>query len=290
MTKSIPHFLPVLALLCALTLGPPSGGVRATVAALFVPVSMPARAAMQGVHDRVVSPAERFNLQGGPATLDEALYENRLLQSKLTNVESQLEDLQKVFQQYRTLAAALQSKVEPATVLAGPSDARQTLTIATTGLTRVEEKMAVVHPLGVVGRISGVSPAGTARVILATDPAFKADVRFVGLVREGDRVESVPRPMPAAMLAEGAPREKDVQGTTGQLVARYLPAKAVRQSLRVGDAVVLDDAEWPPVTRGLRLGTVAAIDLPPTDANYASVRITPVADLATLREVLVVNK
>ena len=276
-------FLPLIAFIAAFTLPPVRDGVKMTVQGLFVPVARPARAIGQALNDAVISPINRFNLEGGPETLERARYENGMLRSRLSNVESQLEDLKKANAQFRRLNTNLQSRVEAATVLGGPVDQRQTLTIATPNLSKIEEKMAVVHPLGVVGRVLSVAPTGgTARVLLATDPAFRVDVRFIRFqTRPDNTIEAVPLPMPVAVLAEG---------TTRELTVRYLPARPTRELLRVGDAVLLDDPTFPAVTRGLRLGTIRAIDLPSTDAGYASMQIEPTADLATLSEVLVVNK
>jgi cell shape-determining protein MreC len=273
----------LIAALAAFTLPPALLGVRTAVASVFLPVAVPTRAAVVTISERLSSPEDRFTLDPAEGkSIDEVRYQNQALRGRVAVLEAQLADLEQLTAQYRLISSDVRKLVEPAAVLAGPADNRQTLTIATTGLTSVREGAAVLHPLGFVGTIETASAVGgTARVRLITDPQSRLKSRFVRLIPREDGTTLTQRLDIPTPLVEGATRD---------CVARLLPARDVRQHLREGDAVLLDDASFPPAMKGMRLGTVKSIDLPPTDAGHATVRITPGLNAMALREVLVVTK
>jgi cell shape-determining protein MreC len=272
-----------IAALAAFTLPPALAGVRLAVSAVFLPVAVPARAAATAVSERLSSPEDRFGLDPADGkTIDEVRYQNGALRARVAILEAQLADLEQLTAQYRQMSSDVRKLVEPAAVLSGPADARQTLMIATTGLSTLRENAAVLHPRGLIGTIETISPVGgTARVRLTTDPQSRLKARFVRFAATPDGATTTQRlEIPTPL----------VEGNTRGLVARLLPARAVRENLRVGDAVLLDDAGFPPALKGVQIGVVASIDLPPTDAGHAGVTITPVLSAMTLREVLVVTK
>ncbi|MDB5328013.1 MAG: hypothetical protein JWM57_3582, partial [Phycisphaerales bacterium] len=47
---------------------------------------------------------------------------------------------------------------------------------------------------------------------------------------------------------------------------------------------------FPLVAKGLRLGIVRKINLPTTNSGHATIELSPTADFAKLREVLVVDR
>jgi cell shape-determining protein MreC len=281
--QSLIALLILIAALAAFTLPPALAGVRLAVSSVFLPVAVPARAVATGIADRLNSPEDRFGLDPADGdTLDEVRYQNKALRGRIATLEVQLADLEQQTAQYQQMSSDVRKIVAPAAVLSGPGDGRQTLTIATVGLGQVRENAAVLHPQGLVGTIETVSPVGgTARVRLLTHPQSFLKARFASFVKRPDGATTTQRrDVPTAL----------VQGDNGGLVALYLPARAVREHLRVGDSVLLDDASFPGALKGVQIGVVESIDLPPTDAGHARVRITPGLNAAGLREVLVVTK
>jgi cell shape-determining protein MreC len=284
--------LPIAALLSALTLPPVRPNVRQAVATLFTPISAPTRMTGAAMRSRVVTP-DNIDLGSPdrPRSLAELRQENEILRVQVANMQVKLDDLAGISAQYADMRSDLQRLVQPAAVVGGPTDQRQTLTISTTGLTNVREGMAVVTPVGYIGKIHSVSTVGgTARVLLATDPSSRLVAKFATYSKRADgTLDLVALDIPAP-LVEG--QQRQVVGNTRRMTAGPLQAGPVRKLLKVGDAVLLDEStgSFPPAVRGLRLGTVSKIDLPPFEAGHATVTIDPVTDFSTLREVLVVNK
>ncbi|MBC7784638.1 MAG: hypothetical protein H7144_12440 [Burkholderiales bacterium] len=277
--------LPCVALIGAFTLGPVNAAISQTVQTLFLPVAWPTRLVGAQVKEHLAPQASDDLLSpGSPRTVADLRRQNAELIVRLTNIEAQLEDLKKLSAQYATLGGDLRKMVQPATVIGGPTDQRQVLTIGTATLTRVADNAAVVHPLGFVGRVSGVAIAGgNARVLLATDPSSRVSGRFVRFVPRPDgAIDIITLDLPPPL----------VEGTTRGLIARLLPARPIREKLKVADMVLLDDPQLFPIPalKGLRIGSVTKIRLPPTDAGHAEVEIAPITDFSSLREVLVVTK
>jgi len=284
MTKGPIQFLMILlAALSAFTLPEAKSQVREVAQGLFVPVAWPVRTIGLAISSRLSPRVEKDLLSPDKArTADELRRQNAELLTRILNLEAQLEDLKQLSAQYQQLGTDLRKLVQPATVVAGPAGNRQTLTIGTGALKTVREGMAVVHPLGFVGQIYAVAPgAATARVLLVTDPQSKIAARFFRFARRADgSLATVPVNVPAPL----------VEGDGSGMVVRMLPARDVRKAVKVGDTVVLDEPKLPPALKGLRIGTVTAIDLPPTDSGHATIKVEPTGDLTHLHEVLVVSK
>ena len=282
-SPAVQFFLIALAVLSAFTLGSPRNGVRETVQMLFVPVSAPTRAVVRWATERTSSQQEIDVLSPDkPRDINSVLQQNAMLLTRLGSLEAQFEDLKQLSAQYRDLNPDLRRRVDPAAVVAGSTTGRQTLTISTGGLPAVRERAAVVHPSGFVGQIYAVAVGeATARVLLATDPESRLAARFVRYetTEDGSVQTFALRTQPPL-----------VEGNGRNLIVRMLPAGEVRNTLRVGDVAQLDDPTFPLVTKGLRLGTVRRIQLPPTDAGHATVELDPTTDFGGLREVLVVDR
>jgi cell shape-determining protein MreC len=285
--------LPIVALISAFTLEQAKPAVRRGVETLFVPVAGPTRALGSAAQRRLTPVSDTDPVSPDhPRTRLELQQENEILRVQIANLQTKLDDLVGISQQYQQLGAELQKLVQPAMVLGGPTDQRQTLTISTTGLTNLRVGMAVVSPFGYVGKIHSISATGgTAKVLLATDPSSKLVARFARYVKRPDGgLELVTLDIPPP-LVEGV-GDKQVVGNTRYMVANLLAAGPVRKLLQQGDQVLLDEPinRMPPALRGLRLGTITKINLPPSDSGHADVAIEPVSDLPKLSEVLVVTK
>ncbi len=285
--------LPIIALLSALTLGQARSGARRGVETLFIPVAGPTRVVGSLVQQRL-SPSREVDRVSPdhPRSRTELQDENEALRVQIANLQAKLDDLVAISEQYKGLGEDLARLVQPAMVVGGPSDQRQTLTISTTGLNAVRDGMPVVSAFGYVGKIDSVSAVGgTAKVLLATDPGSKLVAKFARNVKRPDGgIDVVSLDIPAP-LVEGVPQQR-ITGTTRRMVAKLLAAGPVRKLLREGDQVLLDEppSRMPRALIGLRLGTVSQIKLPPSDSGHAEVIIDPVADLAKLAEVRVVTK
>ncbi|GIW75124.1 MAG: cell shape-determining protein MreC [Phycisphaerae bacterium] len=272
--RLVPIILPFLALLAALTLPDVKSAVRTTFRSLFAPIAWPARTAGLIFHKATTSVDSGSLFSPDPSELSpEAL----LVQ--IQNLNAQLEDLKKLSHLYQQLGEPLRriSRIVPVT--SGPVDQRQTITLNTSGLTGLRNNAPVHHPLGFVGRIDSVG-AGSARVLLITDPSSKITGRFV---------RYQPRPDGGIDILRLDIRPPLLEGATDRMIARAIPAAEIRNVLKLGDIVELDDDRFPiPALKGLRVGVVTGIDLPPTDAGFARIEVKPTVDLVSLREVLVV--
>lgn len=278
------HFiLMAAAALSAFTLPRAASGARTQLAKFFVPVAVPTRAIGLWVQSRI-SPAPPVDLlsPGQPRNVDELRRQNAALIAQVQNLQAQVEDLKGHSAAYSNLEINLRRAVEPAQVIAGPRTNRQTLTINTSSLRAVRPGMAVVHPFGFVGWIDSVATVGgSATVLLVTDPTLRVQARFARLSpTEDGRVISTL--LPIDPIAAG--------GNGKQIGAAMISAKQVRQHLRKGDVVLLDDNRFGPALKGVRIGVVSNIHIPQTNAEHASVEIDPNIDFGTMSEVLVVTK
>jgi len=282
MKSNVLLFLPVVAALAALTLPEAKSGVKQSVQTVFAPVSWPAMKVGMAVDASFRTPkdANRYSTTV-PDSLDAARLQHAVLMVQIANLTAQLDDLRKLSHQYQQFGTDLQKLLQPASVTGRSTDQRQTITISTTGLASVREQSAVVSELGLIGRVHSVG-LGSATVLLITDASSKLTGRFVRYMPREDRaVDVVPLDIDKDPL---------VEGTGTAMVARKIPAGSVRNKLKVADAVVLDDPTFPiPALKGIRIGMVSQIDLPDTDAGFATVHIEPSIDFRSLKEVMVVK-
>ena len=274
----------VLAALSAFTLPAAKSGVREVVATLFVPVAAPVRAVGLWASNRVSPDRATDVLSPGKARdVDAVLRQNAELITRVGQLEAQLEDLKQLSAEYSKLATDIRKVVHPAGITGGPVGNRQTLTITTGNLVSVKEHMPVLQPTGLVGQIyAAATGGGTARVLLITDPESRVGARLVRYVAGEDGQLRKYRVNIQPPLVEGA--------GPNALAIRMLPAREVRSTVHVGDVAELDDAGFPIITKGLRLGIVSKVNVPATDSGHATIELTPTADFAKLREVLVVDR
>ena len=285
MTKfPVQLFLMIVAALCAFTLPEAKSSVREAAQGIFMPVAYPIRIVGQAIGQRLAPPVEHDLLSPDKSrTADELKRQNAELVTTVLNLEAQIDDLKTKLAQYDQLRLTLRNVVTSAAVVEGSSSAnRQMLTINTAGFKAIREEMPVVCPVGFVGKVYAVSTGNiTSRVLLATDPLSHVGVRLYRIVRRPDGTLVSQRVEMPPLQVDG--------NLTGMVIAQLDP-RAVRNVVQVGDMVLLDDGKMPAVVQGLRIGTVKSVTLPVTDALHASIAVEPVTDLASLKDVLVVNK
>ena len=273
----------VLAALSAFTLGPARSGVRDAIGALFLPVSYPVRKLALSIGDRVSPAVEIDTLSpNAPRSAEAIRQQNTLLLGRLSMLQAELEDTRQQLAHVQTLSKPLRERVKSAAVLGGPTAARQTLTINAAGHV-LREGMPVIDPKGYVGQIYSVAVGGaTARVLLSTDPASHVSVVFQrAVVGEEGKVTLAEVPFESTGMVDGTGRGLSVP----QLTAKQIKTAG----LAAGDVAVLVDPAFS-MLRGMRVGTVSKITLPSTYDGFVNIELAPVTDLATLRDVLVVEK
>lgn len=273
----------VLAALSAFTLGPARTGVRDTVGALFLPVAYPVRKLALSIGDRVSPAVEIDTLSpNAPRSADALRRQNTLLLDRIAMLQAELEDTRQQLAHVQTLSKPLRERVKSAAVLTGPTATRQTLGISAGGHT-LREGMPVIDPKGFVGRIYSIATGGVkATVLLCTDPDSHVSVVFQRAVTDAEgRVTLAEVPLGNTAMVDGTGRGLGVPQVTAKLIKS--------SGLAVNDVAVLVDPAFP-MLRGMRVGTVSKITLPATYDGFATIELTPVTDLAGLRDVMIVER
>ncbi len=278
-------YLPIAAMVCALFMPAMNGSVSETTKTLFIPVAWPTHRVGLQIRNRLLPAQTNDPLSPGSArTFEQIKRENAALWNEISNLREQLKDLEQLSAQYRNLGADLRKIVQSAAVVGTSPDHRKSLMISTAGIDGVRVSAAVVHPMGFVGKIDAVGVAGgNARVMLLTDPSLRVVGKFVRLVSRGEgsvAVEDLQLDPPL------------IEGTGTGLIARQMKTAPLKEKLKIGDSVILDDQQqFPhPALKGLRIGMVSKIKFPSSDARLTEVEITPVTDYSLLPEVMVVTR
>jgi hypothetical protein len=238
--------------------------------ALFSPVSWPV--ARLGSLIRPAAGAPDRTTAG--RTDQQLQVENDELRVENASLRGQVEELLRR-ERDREELGPLRALCDPFPVSGADSGVRDTLEIV--GTTRgLRQNMPVIHPRGLVGQISVAGTLG-ARVMLVTDPAFRATVSFGRFEQQGNK--PVYRKLaiePRLMRGAGA----------GEMTV-VLTEKEVRAAgLAEEDWVTLSDSSWPIVLKDYRVGRVRRIDKS-NDVGFVIVRLAPVDRLFLLREVMV---
>ena len=270
--------LMALAMLSAFVLPPDLGNRLRGFQAIFAPVSRPTRAVASSVHNRLVKNRDTRDV----ATVKE---ENAELRVQLMSLSGQLEELKRVANDLDRLGDVrlLCTRFK---VLGDDPGARDSLIVSASAREGVRETQPVLCGQGLVGLIERVGPAG-AQVRLITDRDFKVSGRFVRMP---------PRVKAEQTLATKIPL---VRGTgNGMLEVQNIEIKEtalaggdqINEKVQVEDYVKLDDPAWPPNLAGKVLGQVESITRQSGAPQHALIRIKPLVDFSTLREVMVMNK
>jgi len=255
------------------------------IQALFAPVSVPVRAIARRIHDAVAPDSSSDHRAD-----DDIRRENQLLRSELSRVGEQLHTLEGQVAAKKELGT-LGEYTTKFSVIGGDPGLRESLQIRGSSLEGLKEHMPVLYTdgSGIVGEVQRAGVAG-AQIRLITDAGFGSRdaagytlrAGFKRYVTENGQVKAVTLKTPQVL----------VQGVgKNQMVIRLLPMDAVTAAgLRVGDVAVLDEANWPPILKGIYLGTITSIEKSKATPQFAEIFVEPQKALIRLREVLVMTK
>lgn len=238
------------------------------VQAIFAPIAWPTR--------KIASIFQhRFGKQEhtDPRAPDEIVAENQWLKSQLLGLQGQLDE-QARRDRERDLVGDVRPYCTPVSVMGVGTDGRDSLLLAAT-FEGIKEGQAVLYPGGLAGRIQGAG-AG-ARVRLVTDLGFTFSGWFVYYDENG---KAIRRDTPQIVM-RGVSK--------GEIKALGRPRKEC-EKLREGDIAVLDDPAWPKTLIQQKIGTIVGFEELPGSPMSLNVRIKPVTDLISLREVMVMTK
>ncbi|MBI3333520.1 MAG: rod shape-determining protein MreC [Candidatus Omnitrophica bacterium] len=195
------------------------------------------------------------------------LEENQILRERLQALLAHEGTHQELFQENRRLRELLRFKAQspwvsiPAEVIGHELRLwSRTLLLDQGSRDGVRLGMAVVTPVGLVGRISEVGPSSS-RVILVTDPHF----RVAGVVSSSR----------ASGLVMGS--------SSGSCLITYIPRET---PLKVGESVLTAGGKsFSP--GGIPIGVIQSVEKGSFEL-FSSARLRPAVDLSTVEEVLVV--
>src|SRR6185437_11833521 len=254
-----------LSFLCAFILPSDVTNRLRGVQALFSPVSWPARKLGSALRNRLDPPQSKDN-----RAESDVKRENAELRTTVANQAGQIEEMQRINQEYEGLGEVRSLCTRFHVDGNDPSTARDSLSIPATTFDGVERGMPVIYSVGIVGRIDHVTPGG-AQVQLITDPKFGASARFCRFVAGKLRMLQTAQP-----FVSGAGH--------GLMQIKNIPLRDTRGNdptdpeagITVGDLVVLDDPAWPLNLKGRALGEVESIGQQVSAPTTAMIRVRPV--------------
>ena len=241
--------------------------------ALFAPVSIPVRRIGGWVHDRLF-PRDL----AGKRTLAAVVAENERLTGAVGYLQKQLEAERRRNAEWAPLAD-LRDRCIPLAVAGADAGTRESLALPASTLERVPDGALALYPGGVAGRVDGRTGLGGAQLRLITDRGFKVRGHFSRRGAGGEVEQMTP-----VLLLEGV--------GDGAMVARGALTwdEVQKGKVKVGDAALLDDRDWPAALHGQRLGVVTRVDPMREQHKFADVRVEPSSNLLLLNEVMVFTK
>jgi hypothetical protein len=147
--------------------------------------------------------------------------------------------------------------------------------------TGLREKMVVLSPDGVVGRLTQVGLTSS-RVQLVTDKGRKITVSFARFVKNADGSASfntISYP-PVVATAQGNRR----------MIVNNRPWNELKEVIKPNDWAVLDDPEWPREVMNYRVARVSEVVPQRGAAGFGEIHLESVLDLTLLKEVMVLAK
>lgn len=255
--------------------------VRPLAGTLLTPVAEPTRA-LSGWMTGRAGPSVPVDQR--PA--DQIVLENVELKQTVAKLQHDLDVFRKRDAEHAKLGD-IRDLCRPVTVL-GPasSGGRDVLTVRSSSLTGLADKMVVLYEQDIVGVLANVG-AGGAQVRLVTDPQSRMLAKFgvfqkptSNAAGDGGEMRFVPLAI-QPMLVEGA--------GGGKMICRNIPWKdATDAGLVEGAWAILNDAQLPTAVQGRRLGVVRKIAK--GAKMMAEIEIRPEIDLMQLKEVMVLTK
>lgn len=257
--------------------------LRAPIALLFAPVSEPVTKGSLWLNERIDS--GKKPTVPGTRTFDELDAENATLRNQLASLSAQLDEL-KQLNTDRAMMGDVRNRAVPARVLGADAGIKQMLHIAAPTDAPLSEGMPVISARGLVGRLTGGIKGG-ARVLLTTDRESKVQCAFVRFVRDPNTGRLVAQDLPSpAPLVTGTGTASD-----SPLRILNLSMKNVQESgVKQGDAVVVNDPDYPVHLRGFTVATVTEIRQSKSNPLFAEILLDPPSDFRRLKEVMIVNQ
>ena len=242
--------------------------------ALFAPVSIPARHIAAWTHDRLF-PKDL----AGKRTMEAIVAENERLTNVTDYLQKQLEAERRRNAEWAPMGE-LRERCIPLAVSGTDAGTRESLALPASTLERVADGAFALYPGGIAGRVQGRVGFGGAQLRLITDPGFKVRCHVSHRGEDG-KVEQMTKVVPlegignGAMLIRGAVTWDEVEKN---------------HKIQVGDAVLLDDRDWPADLHGQRLGVVTKVEPMREQRKFADIRVEPTSNLLLLNEVMVFTK
>jgi cell shape-determining protein MreC len=269
-----------LAIISAFILPTSATGGKAQLAPLFAPISRPVNqiaAWMVGRRSSNVDP----DAGGKARTTDELRRENDQLRVAVSNLSAQLDRFRQRDAQLSKLGS-LREMCLFSTVTGGDSGSGESLTISANTRDGVRAEMAVIESeANLVGQVVQTGVGGST-VRLLSDRGSRVLGGFARYVRNNDGKMDFVRMASDQLRVEGS--------GNGKMIIRALPQRLIKDAeIKIGDWVVLDDANWPPALQGYRIGLVEKVQASKSP-GFDEVIVQPERNLRALTEVMVLVK
>jgi cell shape-determining protein MreC len=244
------------------------------IQALFAPVSLPVGAVARWAHNRFAPDIDRDRRADS-----DIRRQNMELWSEVSRLSVQLRELQER-EQERSRVGSIKELCTPFAVIGGDPGPRESLQIRASSLEGLRDGMYVLYGGGgIAGQIQRAGIGG-AQVRLITDTGFRIRAKFVRFQNVKGSAQATPVNAPQALLVGIGRNRMVIRGLNREQAA----------PIAIGDAVVLDEPEWPSYLKGRYLGHVTSIGKRADAPQFAEIRVEPRESLLRLREVLVITK
>ena len=252
--------------------------------AIFYPVARPARAIGASLSERFAPPVK------DDRALTDIRAENDQLRQMVSQLSAELLELQRINAD-RQLVGDLRQYCTPVPVVGTDPSRREALLLKSGSMQGIAANQPVLSRKGMVGKIDRAGVGGS-QVLLVTDREFRAVAEFRRFERNPQSGAAIYKPIGSTppllkgagdgtMLIVNVPLKETDSGDAGD--------QANIELVKVGDLVILNDPEWP-YAAGQWLGQVETINPLQSAPLFASITVLPMRDLASLREVQVMNK
>jgi len=241
-------------------------------AALLFPISRPTYRIANAIRAHFVEPVSEDSRP------DQAIEtENLALKEQIQRMTAQIDMLQQRAGERASLGG-FESFCNRFEVTGTDGDNRDGLTIGGLSFSSVRVGQPVLSSGTVVDLIGRIDNVGmlSAHVSLITDAGFAVTGHFV------------------SYSAGGAQENKTLQAIVrgrggGKLVIDTLALADLKDSVNVGDWVVLSDDTWPRALQGVRIGRVASIQPLPKQSLFAEIQLASETNLLHLNDVWVMT-
>jgi cell shape-determining protein MreC len=255
---------------------------QAHLQGLFYPVSKPAYAVSDWVHERTIPRKTRDDgSPEHPRDLAEVYQENTDLRMQVKILQADLQRLQELNAD-RDKIGDLRSRCTPVEVVGGDAGLSDSSRMLSGGSLRgLAENMPVICPDGIVGQLTKVG-ATSSRVRFITDKGVTVIVSFAR-VEKDDAGK-------ARMVNASYPDCVAIGQGEGKMIVTNKPWKDLNGSVKVNDWVMLNDKDKNWRNLVYRIGRVTAVQQQKGDVKFGEIMIESMVDPTRLKEVMVVVK